>query len=136
MRHVTLVRFDKQKLNEALRMINFDEDDVLSAILEAKAHRIAEVGDFPMQGRALFQIYVQLKFEPLTKYLRFTVVRNTENLSLMIKVPAFTAELKSAKGVLLGLSQDIPSELPNAKSGIILLENPGRLIEARLSLLG
>jgi hypothetical protein len=132
---MALVRLDKIRLlNEALRMVVFDEDDVLGAILEAQAYGIAEVGDFPMQGRFLFQIYVQLKFDPFVKYLRFCVVQNTLNLGAAITVPPFTAILKSSRGKVLGLSQEIPSELPGARSGSILLENPGRLINARLSL--
>lgn len=129
---MTDLGFDQEQLAAVLERIVFAEDDVLEAILGAKADGAAEVGVFSLQGQTQFEVRPVLSIRDGEARLHVCAFNHDLQASETGYTPEFTVVLKTADG-------DIMTSLRESYRGgspieVIPLASPARLIGARLEL--
>jgi hypothetical protein len=124
--------FDREQLAAALERIVFEEDDVLEAICAVIGGSSAQVGVFPQQGQAQYQVMPTLSAKDDAMVLDVVVFDNDIQPTDPGHCPEFTVALVTRDGQILTSVRAYSHD--GTPFEAVPLSKPELLIGARLEL--
>ncbi len=128
--------FDDEQLAAGLGNVVFTSDDVLNACLQAETDGAAEVGFFPAQGQAQYQVHPVLRFRPDGLVLHVIVFNDGFKPNEAGYYPDFTVVLITRDGEVLFSRRESYASPAGAPLEVIPLERASQLISACLEWVG